>query len=274
MPETITIDGLAVAAVRPAEATGPPALFVHGMLVGAWCFANYLPFFAERGHPSYAVDLRGRPGSRAVADIGRVSVQDYVDDALAVAHELARLHGTRPAVVGHSMGGLIAQKLAEADAVSAAVLLCSAPPRGIVVTGASLLVRQLKYLWPIVRSRPIMGTRADQDALSFNRIPKAERAALFAGFGPESGRVGRELSLGAVAVDAARVRCPVLVVSAAEDRFVAPRVGRRLATKYGAPYREFADHAHYIISEPGWEGPAGEIAAWIAKSAAPAGTGA
>ena len=264
MTETITVDGLGVVAERPARATQPPVLFVHGMQAGAWAFANYQRYFAERGYPNYAVELRGRPGSRTVADLGRVSVRDYVADGLAVAAEVSRRHGgTRPVVVGHSMGGLIAQKMAEADAVSAAVLLCSAPPRGIVVSSRQLLSRQLKYLWPIVRSKPIAGSRADHDLLTFHRIPEGERQALFERLGPESGRVGLELSIGALAVDARRVRCPVLVVSAADDRFVPPGVARRLARKYNAPHLEFGGFAHFIVQEPGWEGPAEAIERWL-----------
>jgi pimeloyl-ACP methyl ester carboxylesterase len=273
--ERITVDALGVLAERPTPPTQPPVLFVHGMQAGAWAFANYQRFFADRGYPNYAVDLRGRPGSRAVADLGRVSMRDYVEDGLAVAAEVARLHGgTRPVVVGHSMGGLIAQKMAEADAVSAAVLLCSAPPRGIVVSSPRLLSRQLKFLWPIVRSKPIAGTRADHDLLTFHRVPEAERQALFERFGPESGRVGLELSVGAIAVDARRVRCPVLVVSAGEDRFVPPGVARRLAKKYRAPHLEFGGFAHFMVSEPGWERPAEAIERWVAGVAGEHGTSA
>ena len=85
---------------------------------------------------------------------------------------------------------------------------------------------------------------------------------------PESGRVARELSLGTVAVDAGRVRCPVLSVSAADDRFVPPGVGRRIADKYGAAYRVFPGHGHFMIWEPGWERPAGEIEQWVARGGA------
>ena len=104
----------------------PPLLLIHGMFGGAWQFTDWQHRLAKRGRSSVAIDLRGHGASGTVADIGCVSLNDYVEDALAAARAL----GT-PAVVGHSMGGLIAQKLAEKNAVSAAVLVCSAPPRWI-----------------------------------------------------------------------------------------------------------------------------------------------
>lgn len=133
MARTITVNGLAVVAVEPRAATRPPILFIHGLLGGAWYFDRYQQFFAERGHPSFAVNLRGHHGSRPVPDLGRVSLREYAADAL----EAARWVG-RPLVVGHSMGGLLALTLAAENAVPAAVLLAPAPPRGISVASLSL----------------------------------------------------------------------------------------------------------------------------------------
>ena len=267
MPDTVAIEGLSVVVARGASghAPRPPLLLVHGLSGGAWYWARYQAFFAERGVTSYAVDLRGRGASRPVPDLGRVAMADYVADALAVARHLPE----PPVVIGHSMGGLVAQKLAEAGAVRAAVLLCSAPPRGIVLASRALVARQIKHLPAMLRSRPLAGSRADHDHLTFNRVPEGERAALFALLVPESGRVAREISVGAVAVDESRVRCPVLVASAEHDHFVPPPVARRLARKYGAAFRLFAGHGHFLVWEPRWEGPAAAIDAWIAEEGAP-----
>ena len=37
-----------------------PLLFVHGAWHGAWCWEeNFLPYFAQAGYHSHALDLRG-----------------------------------------------------------------------------------------------------------------------------------------------------------------------------------------------------------------------
>ena len=64
MIETIHIDDLTVACDRPANAARPPVLFVHGYFASATVFEQWLPFFASRGTPAYAVNLRGRADSR------------------------------------------------------------------------------------------------------------------------------------------------------------------------------------------------------------------
>jgi pimeloyl-ACP methyl ester carboxylesterase len=258
MPRTILVDGLSILAVEPAAVTRPPVLLLHGYGGGAWYFDRYQRFLADRGYPSYALNLRGRNGSRPVEDLGRVSVTEYIEDAHVAARHLGR-----PIVIGHSMGGLLAQKLAESDAVRAAVLMCAAPPRGISLFSWRLAVRQLKHLPALMHSRPVEGTRSDYDSLVFNRIPEPERDALFPRFVADSGRVGRELSLNVVRVDERKVRCPILVIAGSDDHYVVPRIGRRLARKYTAPYWEYAGHAHFPQYEPGWEAMAGDLARWL-----------
>ena len=258
MPETMLLNGLTIVVHEPPVVTRPPVLLLHGFGGGAWYFDRYQRFLAERGFPTYALNLRGHCGSRPVQDLGRVSLYDYIEDAEEVARHL-----DRPIVIGHSMGGLLAQKLAESDAARAVVLMCAAPPRGISLFSWRLAMRQLAHLSALLRSRPLEGTRAEYDALMFNRVPEADRDALFPRLVPESGRAGRELSIGTVKVDERKVRCPILVIACSDDRFVVARIARRLARKYGAPFWEYAGHAHFPQYEPGWESMAGDIAHWL-----------
>lgn len=260
MPRTITINGLTVVAETPERTAQPPWLLVPGMFVGAWCFDVFQRVLAARGIASYAINLRGHYDSRPDVDIRGVSITDFADDV----REVARAIGTEPPViVGHSMGGLIAQKVAEADGASATVLLCSAPPAGILVARPHLIPHMVRWLVPMLATRPIVPVREAVYALALHRMPPDSRAGVFARMVPESGRAARELSLGLVRIDAARVRCPVLVVSASEDLTVAPGVGRRLARKYDATYWNLSQHAHFLIQEPGCEQIAAQIASWV-----------
>lgn len=253
------LTGVRVAAgPAPGAPAAAPVLFVHGLFGGAWMFEGWQRRFAARGRASAALNLRGHHGSRPVPDIGRVSLRGYIADAEEVARAM-----DRPIVVGHSMGGLVAQALAAAGVVRAAVLLCSAPPRGILPGGPGLLLRQIKHAPAMLRSRPLFPDRADADALIFTRLPEMERDAMYARFVPDSGRAARELSLGAIAVDARRVRVPVFSVSARDDRFIAPRVGAALARRYGAASLTLDGFAHVMIAEPGWERAADAVLDWL-----------
>ena len=258
--DTIRITDLAVTVAMPDVTTRPPILFIHGILGGAWYFENYQRFFAARGYPSYAVSLRGRPGTREVRDLGRISVEEFVVDALDVVRALGR-----PIIVGHSMGGLVAQRLAEEGVTDIAVLLSSASPSGIPLATPRLVAKQLKHLGTLIRARPLVPNDADADDLIFSHIPPAERPALRARLLPDSGLAARQLSLGAVRVDERRVSCAMLVGGGLEDRFVAPRVARALANKYGAPCWQYPRHGHFLPMEPGWDAIADDIESWIAR---------
>src|SRR6185295_12439662 len=101
-------------------------------------------------------------------------LSDYVADALEVARTLKN-----PIVIGHSMGGLVAQKVAEAGACRAAVFLSAAPPRWIPVVSWTLVIKQLKYAKAMATFSALMPDRSDADALMFNRTPITDRAAFF-----------------------------------------------------------------------------------------------
>lgn len=261
MAEDIGVGTLKLLAERPADPRRSPILFVHGFLATGWVFHNYLDFFAARGHPSYALHLRGREGSAPGTAIGRASVEDFVADATAAARALGQ-----PIVVGHSLGGLVAQKLAEQGDAAAAVLLSPVPPRGIPLLTPRLVATMVRYLGPMLFSRPFVARWEDFRALVLAGIPPREQRELFERFVPDSGRAARQLALAGMAVDRSRVTCPMLVVGGDADRFIPLPIVRRVARRYEAPLHVAHGHAHMLPLEPGWETTARYVAGWIDAS--------
>ena len=259
MLETVRIGNLTTLRMAGRSAGERPVLFLHGYFADATVFADWLPFFAARGFAPVALNLRGRGGSRPGTEIGGVSIDDYVEDAALAARALGR-----PLVVGHSMGGLLAQRLAELDLVDAAALIAPAPPRGITVMTWQLAIRQFKYLPAIAASRPVRPSREDVRALVMNRVPADQQDELIDRLVPDSGRAGRELSITGVPVDASRVRCPLLIVCGTDDRFIPAKTVARVARRYGVPLRLMSGRGHMIVLEPGWQALAGSVADWFA----------
>ena len=236
-------------------------LFVHGMWGGSWYLRNYLYAAAQSGWDAWAVNLRGHGESPAPGGLERVSFLDYVDDVRLCLAELGD-----SVLVGHSMGGLIAQKVAEGGGVAAAVFMTSAPPRGIVSVDWPVLARAIRYVPAILTGRAFTVSRAHADALCLNRLSPEQREWAFPRFGPESGRATRELALGGIAVDAAAVRCPTLVVGAEDDRITPAALQRRIARRYGSEYQEATGHGHMLMLEDGWEQPFKDVLAWMARA--------
>jgi pimeloyl-ACP methyl ester carboxylesterase len=277
--DLLSFSDLTVAVEQPPRPTAlPPLLLIPGLNAGAWVFERYQRFLVKQGYTTYALNLRGHYGSRPVPDIGKVPFSAYVDDALEVARAVAEDYvaapsvGPRtadtappsplPVVIGHSLGGLIAQRLAEEQAVRAAMLVCPAPPRGIPLLSWEVMRRQPRYLPTILAGRPLLPSFDDNAPVALNKIPEGERAAVQGRFVADSGRAARDVLFG-IRVDPRKVSCPVLVIAGAEDRYVPPRVVHRIARRYNAPFREYFGHGHMMPIEPNWETPLREMEHWL-----------
>lgn len=249
---------------RPASgpSTAPPILFVHGLWAGAWLWDGWLRIAAEAGWDAWAIELRGRNGSRPGTELGSVRIRDFVADVRDALD-----HVGETVVVGHSMGSLVAQAVAAADPrVRAAAFLCSVPPRGIVAVTGPLLRQAGAYLPAMARGRTFAPRRADADALLMNELDPARRDEVFARLIPDSGTAAREMALGRVAVDPASVRIPVLVAGATRDRISPPALHPKLVRRYQADEIVFDGRGHQIMLEDGWESRARQVLDWAGRA--------
>jgi pimeloyl-ACP methyl ester carboxylesterase len=102
-------------------------------------------------------------------------------------------------------------------------------------------------------------------------VPPKEQSAIYERLVFESGRAAAEIGFWtldlrrASKVDESRVTCPVLVIAGGQDRLTPVSVVRKVAAKYRAvsTYREFTNHAHWVLGEPGWQEVAESIAVWL-----------
>jgi pimeloyl-ACP methyl ester carboxylesterase len=71
----------------------------------------------------------------------------------------------------------------------------------------------------------------------------------------------------ATEVDEKKVTCPMLVISGAEDRITPAAVVKKVHKKYKSisTYKEFPNHAHWIMGEPGWEEVAETNHDWLKR---------
>jgi pimeloyl-ACP methyl ester carboxylesterase len=113
---------------------GPSVLLLHGGGQTRHSWRETAVRLARSGSTSYALDQRGHGDSEWIAD-GSYAFADYADDARAVSDALAARSGTRPIVIGASLGGIAALlaegKAAKADreALFSALVLVDITPR-------------------------------------------------------------------------------------------------------------------------------------------------
>ncbi len=126
-----------------------PLLFVHGAWHGAWCWGPFLDYFSKHGYNSYALSLRGHGKSPNRKSLKTTRIDDYVEDVRQVVKTITTESGSRPALIGHSMGGLIVQKYLETDPdIPKAFLLAPVPLHGVWQSALRLFLRlPLPFVW-------------------------------------------------------------------------------------------------------------------------------
>lgn len=253
-------------------------LLIHGAFVGGWVFERLRGELSRRGWRTHAPDLPFHgsdfAGHPPHADLHRQGLAEY---RRFLEDEIARLPQP-PVLVGHSMGGLLAQQLAARSLCRAAVLLAPAAPWGVLprstdeLLGAAGLLWKSGQLWRKALA-PDFGIAAEY---SMDRIPPALRRDIFARLVPESGRALFETLLwwldwhAASRVAAYRVQVPLLVLAGEDDRVTPPATCRAVAAGYPgrAVYREIAGLSHFIFGEPKEDEVNTMIADWIDAHAA------
>jgi len=258
--ETRVINGLSV---DHAPGGGQPLLMVHGASGGSWSWENWMPRFAAAGFDCYALNLRGHPPSPPHPALGSVTLQDYAADVEGVMAALDR----PPVLMGHSMGGAIAQMVAAERDVPGLILVSSAPLAGVKFRSAGfniwVLLNALKTIPAALRHHPFMpGYRVMRDAV-MNHMEPGRRRATYARCVPESSTVGMQILRGSVAADLSRVRVPKLVIGGADDLTSPIDMQREIAQAQGAEFVQLSGHGHLPMLEPGWEQAADRVLEWL-----------
>jgi pimeloyl-ACP methyl ester carboxylesterase len=247
----------------PAQgAARTPILFIHGAYVGAWVWQeHFMPFFAERGWPVWALSLSGHGGSDGHATLDAFSLDDYVADVARVAAQLP----APPVLIGHSMGGMVVQKYLEQHTAAAAVLLASVPPDGLFSATLGLMMQKPRLLMEL---NTIMGGGTPhletlREALFHQPVSPQRLQAVFERCQPESMRVLWDMTLFNLPRLASMNRPPMLILGAAEDRLVPPAEVERTARIYDLPVQILPAMGHGMMLEASWQQPAQRMADWL-----------
>lgn len=250
-----------------------PVVLIHGM----WCTgANLAPVaagLAARGFKCHLPTLPSHEVGVPHPEVGGLGLADYVDFLEHWIEEQA--FAEPPILLGHSMGGLLAQlltaRLATRRGVFALVLLTPASPSGI----NAIRLKPLLAFAPVLSrpgfwNRPHRISKSAASRYACAGVPEERHAALYETLVDESGRVVFEIALWpldrnrAARVDAESVSCPVYVVSGGLDGLTPASVVRKVAARYpGASLRHYPERGHWVIDDEYTDAMCGEIAAWL-----------
>src|SRR5439155_14432192 len=158
-------------------AAGTPVVFVHGLWLHADSWAPWAERFRDAG---YVPASPGWPGDVATVEETRRQPQlvaGYGINAI-VEHYAKAIDGlsTKPIVIGHSFGGLIAQRLLAEGRAAAAVGIDAAPIKGVLFLPPSALrVASVALRNPLNRKRAVSLSR-DQFRYGFGNAVSAQES--------------------------------------------------------------------------------------------------
>ena len=269
--EFLHCKGAGVHSGRRARPRGT-VLFVHGAYCGAWIWAEtFLPYFCSRGWDAHAVSLRGHGASEGA--LNWAALTDYVDDVEAA---VARVGGPL-VLVGHSMGGLVAQhylaRPGRAGNVRALVLLSTVPPSGLTSSVMHMSLIAPDLLWqlgllqtlgpdsvsPHVIKRAFLSADSTLESVQ-KMLPKLQQ---------ESNRLTGEIMAPAQpAPPPAAERPPILVLGGDSDAFLPVAAFRETAIFWDAELAILQGAPHGIMVDSEWWQPAADtILEWLEERA-------
>jgi pimeloyl-ACP methyl ester carboxylesterase len=236
--------------VATLTANNPKILFIHGCTETAELWFALMKALADIGINSAAIDLRGHGKSDGHDSIQSFGIIDYVEDAKAILNQLSSIK----IVVGHSMGGLVTQKLASELALDHIVLIASSPVTGMK-EDVIRMVR--KHPWTFFMSylrrsfkRLYLSEHVTKSLLFHSKTPDSVVRKTMSMLQEDSWKAGNELKT--ILPDPHSIRCPVTVIGGQLDFMVSHKSmeATALAYKTKAIYLENCAHMVPIEAEP------------------------
>ncbi len=260
--------------------TKHPIVFIHGLWLHATSWGAWEECFGRAGYQTAAP---GWPGDEATVELTRANpdgvANQGIDDVVEHYARFFETLPTSPILIGHSFGGMIAEKLLGQGRAAAAVAIDAAQIKGVLPLPLSSLRATLPvFKNPANKHRSVMLT-AEQFRYSFaNAVSEDESNALYDRWViPAPGRPLFEAAAANFSLHSpAKVdtrnddRGPLLLVMGGQDHTVPEAITKSTLKRYRhsdatTDLIEFEDRGHSLTIDAGWQEVAGASLTWLEK---------
>jgi pimeloyl-ACP methyl ester carboxylesterase len=251
-------------------------IFIHGMYMNDKSWEGWINLFSEQGYKCHAPSWpfhQGEPRElrhHIPAGLGRLKLADLV---AYYEKYIAELNiSEKPILVGHSVGGLIAQLLAARGLAQKAVLISPAPPQGLVSFRLDFLRSNFPHVNPFAGLKPCRMTLKRFHYTFCNTMTLEEtRAAYDRYVVHESRQVPRSATTSTAHIDYKKPHPPFLFLAADQDHLTPESLVKANARKYQrrskspVEVKVFPGRGHFICGQPGWQEVAAYTLTWLQK---------
>jgi alpha-beta hydrolase superfamily lysophospholipase len=255
-----------------------PVVFIHGLWLHATSWSPWLELFREAGYNPIAPGWPGEPGTVAEARehpeyVANIGINDITGHYADIIDGLDQ----PPVIIGHSYGGLIAEKLLGQGVGTAAVAIDPAQIKGVLPLPLAQIRAALPGLGNPTNLHKAVSLSQKEFRFGFgNAVSEEESNALYEKWTIPS--PARPLFQAAAAnfvmhsqakVNTANeTRGPLLLISGLEDHTVPDVVTRSTLKQYRdsaavTELKQFEGRGHSLTIDSGWKQVADDIQDWL-----------
>jgi pimeloyl-ACP methyl ester carboxylesterase len=249
-------------------------LFITGAFVSNESWNEWKDFYENKGYKTIAPAwpfkdaspevLRKRHPDPEVASIRLKQLIEHFE-------KIAKALNEKPIIIGHSIGGLIAQILNQKGLAAAVVAIHSVPPQGIMSFKFSFLKAGWGPLGFFTSTRKTFLMSFSQWQYAFtNGLPLEWQEKGYQLAIPESKLIVRDTITSVAKIDFSAPHHPLLLIAGDNDHTIPAQLNYDNYKKYTdknsvTDYKVFPGRNHFILGQPGWQEIAIYILEWIQK---------
>lgn len=245
-------------------------LFIHGMFQNAKSWDKWAAHFSAKGYhcvvPSWP-DHEGEPAqlrANPPATLGEL----HLETVTRKMEEIIASLPEQPIIIGHSVGGLITQVLANKGLAALAVPVSSVAPNKMMTFDWDFFKTAAIIANPFKGSDPIFQDLEMFHGSFCNTLSEADAKKAFEETATHDSRtIFRDCLTEAGEVDLETPHPPMLFITGKEDKIIPHELVEKNAKAYdkseGIEYKLFEGRSHFICNEPGYEEVIAYVDNWI-----------
>lgn len=258
--------------------TSTPVVFIHGLWLHATSWGPWMDLFREAGYEPMAPGWPNEPRTVAAARAQPDLVADIgIDEAAEHFTSIIEQLNAPPVLVGHSFGGLLAEKLLGEGVGAAAVAIDPAQIKGVLPLPLAQLRAGLPALGnPANRHRAVSLTKKEFRFGFGNAVSEEESDELYESWtipSPakplfQAAAANFTLHSPAAVKTGNQDRGPLLLISGLEDHTVPDVVTRSTLKQYRksaavTELKQFEGRGHSLTVDHGWREVADAVLGWL-----------
>jgi pimeloyl-ACP methyl ester carboxylesterase len=259
--------------------TKAPVVFIHGLWLHATSWGSWQALFAERGYESFALGWPGDPDTVEAARANPDSIANHgIDDVTDHYADFIDQLPARPILIGHSFGGMIAEKLLGLDYGATAIGIDAAQIKGVLPLPLSALRSTLPVFKNPANRHKAVSLTAKEFHYSFgNALSEEESNSLYERWAiPAPAKPLFEAATANFTLhspDAVNTknpgRGPLLLTMGKQDHTVPEVITKSTLKQYRQSVAETDleefDRGHSLVIDSGWRDVADACLAWLSK---------